>query len=120
VIKTQGEKHHQVLQGYDPELAEERSHSLAQVPRPEVSKGRHKHIERNEVTLGKLQKSIEQVQQRYQTVMRGVSEKDSEISRLKIKVDGQRGQLERAKEMAGIAFKAKVISMQSELSIKLE
>jgi hypothetical protein len=49
-----------------------------------------------------------------------MSEKDSEISRLKIEVDNQRGQLERAKEMAGTAFKAKVISGQSELSVKSE
>jgi hypothetical protein len=52
--------------------------------------------------------------------MRGMSEKDSEISGLKIEVDDQSGQLERVKEIAGIAFKAKVISVQSELSIKLE
>jgi hypothetical protein len=53
-------------------------------------------------------------------IMRGMSEKDSEISRLKIEVDNRRGQLEKAKEMAEIEFKAKVISVQSELSIKLE
>jgi hypothetical protein len=45
-------------------------------------------IARNEVTIGKLQKSVKQVQQRYQTVMR---KKDSEISKLKIEVDNQRG-----------------------------
>jgi hypothetical protein len=45
----------------EPELAEERSDSLAQVPRPEVSQGRKKHIVRNEVTIGKLQKSVAQV-----------------------------------------------------------
>jgi hypothetical protein len=50
------------------------------------------------VTIGKLQKSVEQAQQRYQTAMRGMSEKDSKISRLKIEVDNQRGQLERAKD----------------------
>jgi hypothetical protein len=52
--------------------------------------------------------------------MRGTSEKDTEISRLKVEVDNQRGQFERAKEKVGIAFKPKVISMQYELSIKLE
>jgi hypothetical protein len=61
MIKTQGEKHQQVIEGYEPELAEERSDSLAQVPRPEVSRDRQKHITRNEVTIGKLQKSVEQV-----------------------------------------------------------
>jgi hypothetical protein len=55
-----------------------------------VSQGRQKHIARNEVTIGKLQKNVEQVQQRYQTVVRGMSEKDSEISRLNIEVDSQR------------------------------
>jgi hypothetical protein len=120
VIKTQGEKHQQVLQGYEPELAEERSDSLAQVPRPEVNQGRQKHIACNEMTISKLQKSVEQAQQRYQTIIRGMSEKDLEISRLKIEIDNQMGQLARAKEMAGIAFKAKMISVQSGLSIKLE
>jgi hypothetical protein len=120
VIKTQGEKHQQVRQGDEPELVEERSDSLAQVPRPEVNQGRQKHIARNEATIGKLQKSVKQVRQRYQTGMRGMSEKDSEIRRLKIEIDNQRGQLERAKEMAGIEFKTKVIPAQSELSIKLE
>jgi hypothetical protein len=52
--------------------------------------------------------------------MRGMSEKDSEISRLEIDVDNQRSQLERTKDMAGIAFNAKMISIQSKLSIKLE
>jgi hypothetical protein len=52
--------------------------------------------------------------------MRETSEKDSEISRLKIEVDNQRDQLERAQEMVGIASKTKVVSVQSELSIKLE
>jgi hypothetical protein len=45
--------------------------------------------------------------------MRGMGEKDSEIGRLKIEVDNQRGQLERAKEMAGIKFMAKVTFVQS-------
>jgi hypothetical protein len=52
--------------------------------------------------------------------MRRMSEKDSSISRLKIKVDNQRDQLERVEEMAGIEFRAKVISVQSGLSVKLE
>jgi hypothetical protein len=112
-INRQGAKRQQVLQGYEPELAEERSDLLAQVPRQEVSQGRQKHIVCNDVTIGKLQKSVEQVQQRYPTIMRGMSEKDSEISRLKIEVDNQRGRLERAKEMAGIGFKVKVISVHS-------
>jgi hypothetical protein len=120
VIKTQGEKHKKFFQKYEPELADERSDSLAPAPRPEVSQGRQKHVAHNEMTIGKLQKSVERVQQRYQTVMREMSERDSEIRRLKIEVDNQSSQLERTKEMAGIEFKAKVISGQSESSIKLE
>jgi lipopolysaccharide biosynthesis regulator YciM len=60
VITTQGEKHQQVIQGYEPELAEERSNLLVQVLRPEVSQARQKHIARNKVTIGKLQKSVAQ------------------------------------------------------------
>jgi hypothetical protein len=55
----QGEKHQQVLQGYELELVKERCDSLAQVPGPEVSQGRQTHIVYNEVTIGKLQKSVE-------------------------------------------------------------
>jgi hypothetical protein len=42
-----------------------------------------------------------------------MSEQDSEIGRVKTAVDNQMVQLEKAKEMAGIESKAKVIPVQS-------
>jgi hypothetical protein len=62
------------------------------------SQGWQKHIARNEVTIGKLQKGVEQA------VIRGMCQRDSEISRLKIEVDNQRGQLKRANKMVGVAM----------------
>jgi actin-like ATPase involved in cell morphogenesis len=52
--------------------------------------------------------------------MKAINEKDFEISRLKMEVGNQKGELEKAKQMAEIQLKAKLISVQSELSVKSE
>jgi chromosome segregation ATPase len=119
-ITTQGEKHQQALQEHEQQLAALRSSPQPLTPRPELSQSWQRQITQNEVTIGKLQKNIEQIDQKYQTAVKALNEKEGEIGRLKMKIDSQRDQLERAKQMAEIQLKAKLISAQSELSVKLE